>query len=263
MMNYIDLFKLKGKNALVIGGVGLIGGEVSKALANAGAHVLIADIVDEKATALAAEIKKSGGKAIYIQLDVTKTDTYKEWLETLMEEHGDLHILVNLAYPHTKDWGAKVEDVSAESWRKNVEMQLDSNCLLSKELAALMKGRGIKGSIITIGSTYGVVGPDFSIYTGDMTMPAAYAAIKGGIITFTKYLASYYGRDGIRVNCLCPGGIYNNHDETFVKKYSARTCLGRMGKPEEMAAAIVFLAADASSYVTGSTFMVDGGWTTI
>ena len=118
------------------------------------------------------------------------------------------------------------------------------------------------GSIINFGSIYGVVGPDFSIYQGtDMTVAAAYSAIKGGIISFTRYLATYYAKCGIRVNAICPGGIFDNQPQTFVKKYEKKTPMGRMGKAEEMVGPVIFLASDAASYVTGHILMVDGGWT--
>ena len=133
---------------------------------------------------------------------------------------------------------------------------------MARDVAELMKVNGVKGNIITVGSIYGMVGPDFGVYSGtEMTMPAAYSAIKGGIINYSRYLATYYGDAGIRVNCICPGGVYNNQDSEFVRKYSERTPLGRMAKPEEIASSVLFLASDASSYVHGETFLVDGGWT--
>lgn len=119
-----------------------------------------------------------------------------------------------------------------------------------------------KGSIISFGSIYGIVGPDFSIYDDtDLTMPAAYSAIKGGIIAFTKYLATYYAKYGVRVNAICPGGIYDKQSIKFVKKYEEKTPMKRMGKPAEIAGSVIFLASDASSYITGHILIVDGGWT--
>ena len=121
-----------------------------------------------------------------------------------------------------------------------------------------------KGSLINIASTYGINGPDFSIYEGtEMTMPAAYAVIKGGLVNFTKYLASYYAKHGVRVNALSPGGVFDNQPESFVKNYNKKTPLGRMARPEDMVGAIVYLASDASSYVTGHNLVVDGGWSAV
>jgi NAD(P)-dependent dehydrogenase (short-subunit alcohol dehydrogenase family) len=140
-------------------------------------------------------------------------------------------------------------------------MHLNGYFLCCQQIAEQMKKQK-KGSIINLGSIYGVVGPDFSIYAGsNTTMPAAYAAIKGGIINFTRYLATYYAKDGIRVNAVCPGGIYDNQPAVFVKKYAEKTPMGRMGYPEEIAGPVIFLASESSSYITGHILMVDGGWT--
>jgi NAD(P)-dependent dehydrogenase (short-subunit alcohol dehydrogenase family) len=142
-------------------------------------------------------------------------------------------------------------------------MQLNSYCIYSNEIAAKMAARK-RGSIINIASVYGVVAPDFDIYKGTkMTSPAAYSAIKGGIVSYSKYLASYYKNKGIRINVVCPGGAYNNQSGRFVKRYSAKTLLGRMAYPYEIGWPVVFLASEAASYITGATLMVDGGLTTI
>jgi NAD(P)-dependent dehydrogenase (short-subunit alcohol dehydrogenase family) len=117
------------------------------------------------------------------------------------------------------------------------------------------------GNIVNIASIYGMLGPDFSIYEGTtMTMPAEYAAIKGAIISFTRYLATYLAPYNIRVNCLSPGGIFNEQPETFVKKYNKRTPMGRMGNPEDIAGGVLFLLSDLSSYITGQNLVIDGGW---
>jgi NAD(P)-dependent dehydrogenase (short-subunit alcohol dehydrogenase family) len=119
-------------------------------------------------------------------------------------------------------------------------------------------------SIINVSSIYGVVAPDFEIYSGtDMTSAAPYSAIKAGIINFSRYAASYYGKYGIRVNSICPGGVFDNQNKIFIENYSKRTPLGRLAKTAEIAAPILFLASDAASYITGATVMVDGGWTCI
>ena len=268
-MSYMDKFKLYGKTALVCGGLGLIGKEISIALAEAGAKVLILDI-DKKRFTRCRDFYY-GLDIEFVDFDVRSINSYNKKIDNIKKDYGPIHILVNTAYPKTKDWGTEFKKISAKSWRKNVEMQLNSTCLLTKEVAeSMIKNKvdminnKIKGSIINIGSTYGVVGPDFRIYKDtNLTCPAAYSAIKGGIVNFTRYAASYYGKYGIRVNCLCPGGISDKQPNNFIYEYIRRTPLGRMGKPDEIAAATLFLSSDASSYMTGVIMMVDGGWTCI
>ena len=120
------------------------------------------------------------------------------------------------------------------------------------------------GSIVNIGSIYGTVGPDFNVYNNtELTMPAAYSAIKGGVINFTRYLSSYYGKNNIRVNCVSPGGIFNSQPVEFVKNYENKVPMQRMGKPEDISPAVSFLLSDDSSYITGQNLIIDGGWTSI
>ncbi len=262
--NYLTKFRLDGKVAVVAGGLGLLGKETAVALAQAGAKVLVLDISVENGARFQQESMAEGLNIIFIHFDVTKTEEYKNRLDTIFRDVGLIDVWVNTAYPRTDDWGNKVENVRASSWQENVNTQMNSYCLLTVRVAELMKEHNVKGSIINLGSTYGVVGPDFEVYSGtEMTCPAAYAAVKGGTINFSRYAASYYGKYGIRVNCLCPGGIFDNQNPTFVKSYEQRTPLRRMGKADEIAAAALFLASDAASYITGTTFMVDGGWTCI
>lgn len=264
MIDYMKKFKLENKTAVVCGGLGLIGKEVTIALAQSGAIVLILDIDEEKFDIFKKDGKVDGLKIKFYKFDITKIDDLEKNIKQIFEKENGIDVWVNLAYPRTKDWGKKLEDVRSDSWEKNVDMHLNSYCLITKEIAELMKKNHIAGSIINYGSTYGVVGPDFEVYSGtDMTSPGSYAAIKGGIINFCRYAASYYGKYKIRVNCLCPGGIFDNQNEIFLKNYEKRTPLRRMGMPEDIASATLFLASDASSYITGSTFMVDGGWTSI
>jgi len=121
-----------------------------------------------------------------------------------------------------------------------------------------------RGSIVNISSIYGLVAPDMRIYDGsDFETEPDYAFIKGGIISFSKYLASYYAEKGVRVNCISPGGFYNNQPEPFLSKYIAKTPMGRMAKHDDMKGVALFLASDASQYITGSVVAVDGGWTLI
>jgi NAD(P)-dependent dehydrogenase (short-subunit alcohol dehydrogenase family) len=262
MINYPGKFDLTGKHAVVTGGAGLIGREIVTALAQAGASVIIADIAEVKAKSLAEELAQSGFFARFIYFDITDTEHIGENIDVLFHGFDCIDIWVNCAYPRTYDWGKKVEDVSPDSWRKNIDMHLNGYAMSSKYAAERMKSRG--GTIINLGSIYGVMGGDFSLYEGtEMTMPMAYAAIKGGIINLSRYLASYFGSYNIRVNSVCPGGVFDNQPPLFVERYSMKTPLKRMVQPDEVASVVLFLASDAASYITGATIMVDGGWSVV
>ena len=255
-MNYQNLFSCKDKVAIVTGGAGLIGRDIVRCLLDFGARVYIADI-DKKAAGNLIPYRRSE----YIHLDIGSQDSVKKMISRVKDKDGRIDILVNCAYPKTKDWARKLERIIFSSWKKNIDMHLGGYFLACRAAAEVMKKQK-SGSIVNLASIYGVTAPDFRIYGGtDMTMPAAYSAIKGAIISFTKYLAIYYAQYNVRVNAVSPGGIFNNQDKRFVKKYSAKTPLGRMGVPADVAGAVVYLASDASSYVTGCNLLVDGGWT--
>ncbi len=262
-MNYLDKFKLNDKVIFVAGGVGLIGIEVTKALAEAGGKVIILDINEQKSKKVIESLKKDGKNVEFVEFDVTKLDKIDSAIDALKSKYGRIDVWVNTAYPRTSDWGSRVEDLSLESWQKNVDMHLNSYAWISRKVCLVMKEQD-EGNLINFGSIYGVVGNNFSVYEGtDLTSPMAYSAIKGGIVNLDRYLASYFGEFNVRVNTICPGGVINDQNELFVKNYSKNTPLKRMAKPDEIASVVLFLASDASSYITGATLMVDGGWTAI
>ncbi len=253
---YKEFFDLTGKNIVVMGGSGIIGQEISRALAEFGATVCLVDVQKPADASLL-----SHKNIIYYEADLTGEAALRGVLDKIIGEKKRVHGLVNSAYPRTKDWGVKFEKIPYASTLANFEYQFGTCFLACQIVAEHMKKSG-GGNIVNVGSTYGVVGPDFSVYGNtEMTMPAAYSAIKGGVINFTRYLAAYYGRDNVRVNCLSPGGVFNNQPAPFVEKYSQKTPLGRMAKPQDMAGAVVYLLSEASAYVTGHNLMVDGGWT--
>jgi len=250
---YENIFSCKNKVAVVAGGNGLLGKEIVKALADFDAKVYIADLIEEDSS--------TPSQAGFVDLDISNGDSVSSAFEKVFNEEGQLDIFVNCAYPRTKAWGNTLENVDFDSWKEHLNSHLGGYFLASREAADRMK-RTRGGSIINFSSIYGVVAPDFSIYQGTtMTMPVEYAAIKSGVIGVTQYLATYYGDFNVRANVISPGGIFDGQPEQFVEKYSQKTPLGRMGKPDEIIGAVVFLASNASSYVTGQNLLVDGGWT--
>jgi len=244
---------LTGKVIIVTGGNGLIGKAIVKHVNAKGATSINSEI--------GVETNLDNG---IVCCDITSPDSVTAMIDLTMNKFGRIDGLVNNAYPRTSDWGAKFEDVPLASWQANVDMQLNSCFFITQKVAEIMKGQQ-SGSIVNIASIYGVVGNDFTVYdnTGGMTSPAAYSAIKGAIVNFTRYLASYYGAYNVRVNCVSPGGIFNHQHPKFVEQFNSKVPLKRMGKPEDIAPAITFLLSDESSYITGHNLMVDGGWTAI
>lgn len=262
-MKYKNLFDLKGKIAVVTGGAGLVGMELVRGLAESGAITVLADIDKNKSQTIVRELIGQKLNVIFKILDITKKESVSDLIGFIDKEYGHIDVWINSAYPRTSDWGAKFEDILLLSWKKNIDMHLNGYFICCQKIAEYMKKQK-SGSIVNFASTYGIVAPDFSIYGGtSMTMPGAYSAIKGGIITFTKYLASYYGKYNVRVNCISPGGIYDKQPGLFVKKYSKKTVLKRMADKEDIVGGVIYLASNASNYVTGHNLVIDGGWTAV
>jgi NAD(P)-dependent dehydrogenase (short-subunit alcohol dehydrogenase family) len=258
-----DMFSLDGRSAVVTGGAGLIGRGLVEGLASHGAHVYIADVNLEVADGCAAQFRQEGLQVSSVPLDIREYDSISACVAEVVRSSGSIDVWVNAAYPKIPGAAVDLERVEPEVWRVDVDAHMNGYSFCCREAARAMS-LSKRGSIINFGSTYGIVAPDFAIYEGlEMTTPAAYAAIKGGIINLTRFLASYYGKDGIRVNSVSPGGVANNQPPIFVDRYVSRTPLGRMGTPRDIAGAVVFLASDASAYVSGHNLVVDGGFTAI
>lgn len=265
----MKLFSLKNKTAIVTGALGLIGKEHCKALSEAGANVIAADLDEAKCVEFAQTLVT---ESIGAALDVTNHESIKSLRDSTIKKFGHIDILVNnaaindmLENPKASGELSKFENYPLELWQKSVDVNLTGVFLCSQILGTVM-AKQKSGSIINIASTYGIAAPDQSLYikedgTQSFYKPPAYSATKGAVIMFTKYLAAYWGKEGVRVNALTPGGVENDQDEFFIKKYSARTPLGRMAKPTDYKGALIFLASDASSYMTGTNLIVDGGWT--
>lgn len=243
---------LKDRIILVTGGLGLIGKAIVADIRRNGGKCFNLDILTE--TDLENEV---------IHVDITNDESIYSAIEIIMSSYGRIDGLVNNAYPRTPDWGTKFEDIDPVSWRKNVDMQMNSCFVFSQAVLQHMKNQK-SGSIVNIASIYGVVGNDFTLYEDyGGTSPAAYSAIKGGIINFSRYLASYYGKYNIRINCVSPGGIFDYQPISFVTKYEQKVPMKRMGKPEDIAPVVTFLLSDNANYITGQNLIVDGGWTCI
>ncbi len=244
--------RLENKVIIVTGGSGLIGQKIVQQIKTDGGISINAEI----------NVKDDLENGL-IQCDITSENSIALTIGKVISKFGRIDGLVNNAYPRTKDWGKKFEDIPVESWKQNVDMQMNSVFIFCQQVLKIMKEQK-SGSIINISSVYGTVGPDFTVYDGtEMTMPAAYSAIKGGVVNFSRYLASYYGPFGIRVNCVSPGGIFDNQPQQFVSNYEKKVPMRRMGLPNEIAAPVAFLLSDESGYITGQNLMVDGGWTAI
>ncbi len=274
MPTILEKFNLKDRVAVVTGGVGLLGAEFCRTLAEAGAAVAVVDLNAEKCAVAAETLVKTGYRALPVPTDITQPDSVKVLVEKVLAKFGRLDILVNSAALDPKfdpDAAARgiapgnFEDYPLEQWNAALNVNLTGMFLVTQACVKPMLAQGKKGSIINICSTYGLNGPDQRIYIKDgkrvAYKPAYYTTTKAGVMGFTKYLAAYYAGTEIRVNALTPGGVFNNHEEYFVKNYSAKTILGRMAKKDEMNGALLFLASDASSYMTGNNVIVDGGWT--
>jgi NAD(P)-dependent dehydrogenase (short-subunit alcohol dehydrogenase family) len=244
--------RLANRVVIVTGGNGLLGKDIIKSIRTEGAICLNFDINHETDINL-----------FNVKCDITDSASIVLALELVFSTYGHIDGLVNNAYPRTTDWGAKFEDILFDSWKNNVDWQLNSYFFMIQQVAQYMRERKY-GSIVNIGSVYGVVGPDFTVYDGtSMTMPAAYAAIKGGIINFTRYLCSYLGPNQIRVNVVSPGGIFDNQNPLFVENYNKKVPMRRMGLPDDISPVVVFLLSEDAKYITGQNIIVDGGWTAI
>ena len=265
----MEIFSLKNKTAIVTGALGLIGKEHCKALAEAGANIVAVDINGGKCEEFAKTLPT---ESIGIEIDVTSKESIISARDMILDKFGHIDVLVNNAAindmfenPKAAKEQSKFENYPLEIWQKSVDVNLTGVFLCSQVFGYEM-AKQKSGSIINVASTYGITAPDQSLYikkdgTQDFFKPPAYSATKGGVIMFTRYLAAYWGKDNVRANTLSPGGVENNQDDFFIEQYSKRTQLNRMAKPTDYKGALIFLASDASSYMTGANLVVDGGWT--
>ena len=264
-------FDMTGKTAIITGAAGLLGKQFCLALAQAGANVVMADLEKKPVLENEVEFREMGLNALAVEVDVSDPDSTKSMVERALTVFGSVDVLVNSAALDPKFDSAGVsaqganafESFSLDAWRQALDVNLTGMFLSSQAAVVPMLKQG-QGVIVNICSMYGLVGPDQRLYERpDGTRqfkPVYYSTTKAGVLGFTRYLATYYAGKNIRVNALTPGGVFNDHDEVFTTQYSARTVLGRMANLDEMNGAMLFLCSDASSYMTGSNLVVDGGW---
>lgn len=263
------LFSLEGRTAIVTGALGLIGRHHCEALARYGAHVIVADLDAEACADFAATLPTP---SLGLAMDVTDRDSIHALRDTVLARFERIDVLVNNAAindmfenPAMAAEQSRFEHYPLEMWQRSLDANVTGVFLCSQILGTPMAGQG-RGSIINVASTYGIVAPDQSLYrTPDGQQPfyksPAYPTTKGAVISFTRFLAAYWGNLGVRVNALSPGGVENNQQDYFIRNYSARTMLDRMAAPSDYQGALIFLASDASAYMTGANLVVDGGWT--
>jgi NAD(P)-dependent dehydrogenase (short-subunit alcohol dehydrogenase family) len=272
MTNIFDKFSLKGQAAIVTGGAGLLGKEFCRTLAQAGAGVIVADLNGETAAQVAEEICREGGQASGVSVDVTNPASTQAMVAACLKAYGQLDVLVCSAALDPKveagttvRGGGTFEDYPLDQWKQALDVNL-TGLFLSAQAASKPMLAQDRGSMIFICSTYGLAGPDQRIYRKpgqevQSYKPVYYSVTKAGVLGLVRYLATYYAGKHIRANALTPGGVFNNHDENFVQNYSYRAVMGRMANKDEMNGALLYLASEASSYMTGSNLVVDGGWT--
>jgi len=272
-----EKFDLNGKNALVVGGRGFLGRRFCAALAEFGAKVYAADRVEPSLAAARDPSTIEADQSIeQFDCDVTDPASVRKMVEQVAAA-GRIDVLVYSVTAKPKDFYVPFTECSLEGWQFVLRTELDGLFLVAQAVGKLMEHAGA-GSMIFLSSIYGIVGNDQHIYEGsnlrelylaDNTSETkqiyahpVYATAKGAVISLTRFLAAYWGDHNIRVNCISPGGLaHPGENEEFLKRYSARVPLGRKGGLDEVSGAIVYLASDASSYVTGHNLVVDGGWT--
>ena len=266
------IFSLENKVALVVGGLGQIGFNSVKILLEAGAIVEVIDVVDETESSVARILKEKYdlNRLIFSKVDITDEENVISKIKDTVTNFRKIDILINHAHykghseelkPHSKFF-APLEDYPFEVWKKTVDVNLNGLFLMTKAVGSQMIKQK-KGVIVNTSSTYGIVSPNKNIYgSSGINSPISYATTKAAILNFSRYLATHWSEHNIRVNSISPGGVQNDaQSEEFTESYSKLTPLKRLALPNEYQGAVLFLSSDASSYMTGSNLIIDGGWT--
>jgi NAD(P)-dependent dehydrogenase (short-subunit alcohol dehydrogenase family) len=267
--HYRNFFELTGKTAIVTGGVGILGQGFCRGLAEFGAQVAVVDLDQERCSAFAQELERDyGAPALGVACDVSDPSSVSNMVQQVVGRFGSINVLHNNAASKSADldaFFASTEKYSLSEWRKIMSVNVDGMFLVAQAVGGQMQKQGTGGSIIQTASIYGIVSSDKRIYEGSFYLgrqisnPAVYSTSKAAVVGLTRYLAANWGDVGIRVNALVPAGVESGQNDTFKARYSARVPLARMARADEMVGALVYLASDASSYVTGHCLVVDGG----
>jgi NAD(P)-dependent dehydrogenase (short-subunit alcohol dehydrogenase family) len=266
---YKSLFELGGKTAVVTGAVGILGQRFCRGLAEFGAQVVVVDLDSDRCTAFAQELERDyGTPALGVACDVSDPASVANMVDQVVTRFGAIHVLHNNAASKSADldaFFASTEKYLLSEWRKIMSVNVDGMFLVAQAVGCQMQRQATGGSIIQTASIYGIVSSDKRIYEGSFYLgrqisnPAVYSTSKAAVVGLTRYLAANWGDARIRVNALVPAGVESGQNDTFKSRYSARVPLGRMAQPDEMVGALVYLASDASSYMTGHCLVVDGG----
>ena len=261
-MTLLNKLKLTNKKIYILGGYGLIGKQIVRDIYSIGGKIIILDIIKHK-------IKEN---VKYEKFDCSNLKNLEKNFKRIIKKQGCPDVFINCSYPRTKDWNqCSFNKITLKRMSKNIEIHMISYAWLAKLAAEAMVKNKVKGNIVSLNSIYGILGQDMNTFektSMEENMP--YTIIKGGLINLTRQMASYYGRFGIRVNSVCSGGLKGHvaghsdaQEKQFIINYEKKVPLKRLGNPEEIANVIAFIVSDASSYITGSNIVVDGGWTII
>lgn len=267
--HFRNFFDLSGKVAVITGAVGILGQRFCRGLAEFGANVALVDLDLERCRSFAEELERDYGvSSLGVACDVSNPVSVSEMVNSVVARFGEIQILHNNAASKSADleaFFARTEEYSLNEWRKIMSVNVDGLFLVAQAVGGQMLKQGTGGSIIQTASIYGMLSSDKRIYEGSFYLgrqisnPAVYSTSKAAVVGLTRYLAGNWGDAGIRVNALVPGGVESGQNDTFKARYSARIPLGRMAQADELVGALIYLASDASSYVTGHCLVVDGG----
>lgn len=257
---------LKNKTAVITGGNGILGSKFAEGLVEAGSKVIILDL-NMNADCILEEHRDS---VEWYECDITSKNSVQKVIKLIINKYGTIDILLNNAATKSSNvakFFEPFESYDLETWQEVMRVNVDGMFIVAQAVGAVMKKQKNGGSIIQTSSIYGLVGSDKRIYEGSeylggaINTPVVYSTSKAAVIGLTKSLAVYWAKDNIRVNCIVPGGVESGQNEIFISKYSKKVPMGRMANPDEIVPAVLYLASNASSYVTGQVLIIDGGFT--